>query len=142
LHQIPQRRPARHDRRHRTQTHGLRPRHANRGVCGEGNELGAGGVKESERKDVPAVFDYMLLTERIPATIEDYEKLPEKAPYQLIGGELVMSPSPTPFHQGILDNFVFALGTFVRANNLGRIFVAPLDVRFSDYDVFQPDLIF
>ncbi len=35
-------------------------------------------------------------------TYEDYAQLPEGAPYQLIGGELVMSPSPTSTHQRIL----------------------------------------
>ena len=37
-------------------------------------------------------------------TYKDYEKLPEGAPYQLIGGELVMTPSPIPYHQEILGN--------------------------------------
>ncbi|MFO0794705.1 MAG: hypothetical protein U0586_11670 [Candidatus Brocadiaceae bacterium] len=35
-------------------------------------------------------------------TVEDYNKLPEGAPYQLIGGELVMTPSPIPYHQDII----------------------------------------
>ncbi|MCS7261883.1 MAG: Uma2 family endonuclease, partial [Aquificaceae bacterium] len=31
-------------------------------------------------------------------TAEDYEKLPEGSPYQLIEGELIMSPSPSFEH--------------------------------------------
>ena len=31
-------------------------------------------------------------------TYADYERLPEGAPYQLIGRELVMTPSPVPYH--------------------------------------------
>ncbi len=84
----------------------------------------------------------MPLTEPKLATIEDYELLPEGAPYQLINGELIMSPSPTYFHQTITTNILLTLGNFVKSNDLGRIVSAPLDVRLSDRDVFQPDLVF
>lgn len=40
-------------------------------------------------------------------TYEDYEKLPEGAPYQLIGVELIMTPSPVPYHQIILRRIGF-----------------------------------
>jgi Uma2 family endonuclease len=84
----------------------------------------------------------MPLTEPKQATIEDYERLPEGAPYQLIGGELIMSPSPTPFHQGILANLAFTLRAFSEKNNLGKVFFAPLDIRITDHDVYQPDILF
>jgi Uma2 family endonuclease len=84
----------------------------------------------------------MLLTEKKRSTIEDYERLPEGSPYQLIGGELIMTPSPTPFHQGISQNIELSLGAFVMSKKLGRLFSAPLDIKFSEYDVFQPDIIF
>jgi Uma2 family endonuclease len=84
----------------------------------------------------------MPLTEPKQATIEDYERLPEGAPYQLIGGELIMSPSPTPFHQGILQNLAFALNGFVEKNTLGKVFVAPLDIQLTEQDVYQPDILF
>ena len=84
----------------------------------------------------------MPLTEPKLATIEDYNALPIGAPYQLIGGELIMSPSPTPFHQEISANLYTSLRTFVTSKSLGRVFLAPLDIRLTDYDVFQPDVMF
>lgn len=84
----------------------------------------------------------MLLTATKSATIEDYERLEEGAPYQLIGGELIMSPSPTPFHQRISRNLMRAIDEFVESTKLGWIFDAPLDVYFTDRDIYQPDLIF
>jgi hypothetical protein len=39
-------------------------------------------------------------------TFADYERLPEGAPYQLIGGELLMTPSPIPYHQDIARTLV------------------------------------
>ncbi|MFI5263740.1 MAG: Uma2 family endonuclease [Candidatus Kapaibacterium sp.] len=84
----------------------------------------------------------MPLTEPNLATIEDYNALEEGAPYQLIGGELVMSPSPTLFHQEILANIYSALRAFINKKELGKIYFAPLDVQLSNSDVYQPDILF
>lgn len=53
-----------------------------------------------------------------------------------------MSPSPTVRHQRMLANLLIAMSNFVRAKNLGEVIPAPLDVRLTDYDVYQPDLLF
>ncbi len=76
------------------------------------------------------------------ATARDYERLPEGAPYQLIAGELIMTPSPTPFHQSIVLNLASALNPIIVQRRLGKIFIAPLDVYLSEEDIYQPDLIF
>ncbi|MFZ3091562.1 MAG: Uma2 family endonuclease [Nitrospirota bacterium] len=75
-------------------------------------------------------------------TFEDYERLPEGAPYQLIGGELIMTPSPIPYHQKILGKIFFEMNKFVEEKNLGEVYLAPIDVYFSETDVYQPDIIF
>lgn len=75
-------------------------------------------------------------------TYEQYFSLPEGAPYQLIAGELVMTPSPVPLHQKIVMDLAFMLNSFVKKNNSGQVFVAPLDVRLDNNNVYQPDLLF
>lgn len=75
-------------------------------------------------------------------TVEDYNKLPEGAPYQLIGGELVMTPSPIPYHQDIILKLGSKLLSFIDNSNLGKVYIAPVDVYFSDTEVYQPDVIF
>jgi Uma2 family endonuclease len=75
-------------------------------------------------------------------TYRDYEALPEGAPYQLIDGELIMTPAPTPLHQNIIGTLHIELHNFVKTHGLGKVFLSPIDVRLTDIDVFQPDLIF
>lgn len=75
-------------------------------------------------------------------TYEDYEKLPEGAPYQLIGGELVMTPSPVPYHQIISRRIEFELVKFVEERKLGEVIDAPMDVYLSETETYQPDIIF
>ncbi|GLU55093.1 Uma2 family endonuclease [Dyadobacter frigoris] len=73
----------------------------------------------------------------------DLQKLPDGPPYyELISGNLSMSPSPTYQHQRILREIFFALHKFVNENNLGEVLCAPLDVEFDDMNVYQPDIFF
>ena len=75
-------------------------------------------------------------------TYEDYARLPEGSPYQLIGGDLIMVPAPAPYHQRISRKIEFMLLQHVEKNDLGEVFYSPIDVYFSEEDTFQPDIIF
>ncbi len=76
-------------------------------------------------------------------TYEDYAKLPEGAPYQLIGGELVMTPSPIPYHQRISKRIEFLIYEFAeKKKGLGEVLDAPVDVYFEEKETFQPDILF
>lgn len=75
-------------------------------------------------------------------TYADYCRLPEGSPYQLIGGELVLVPSPSPYHQYISIRLVHCLVSFVTAYNLGVVFHAPIDVCLEETETYQPDIIF
>ena len=83
-----------------------------------------------------------MLSKKKKYTYEDYVKLPEGAPYQLIGGELIMTPAPSPYHQKVLRNLSFALWQYVKEKELGEVFFAPIDVYFDKWNIIQPDIIF
>ena len=84
----------------------------------------------------------MEIEAKVSYTYADYAKLPEGAPYQLIQGELIMSPSPTIFHQIIISNLSFLLQKHVRSRKIGFVLVAPVDVYLSDINTFQPDVVY
>jgi len=77
-------------------------------------------------------------------TYEDYARLPDNGVrYEIIGGELYMSPAPRTKHQIASYELGFAFGLFVKRHKLGRILVAPIDVRLPDLaDPVQPDIVF
>jgi len=83
-----------------------------------------------------------LLQEKKVYTYADYEKLPEGAPYQLIGGCLVKEPAPIPYHQILSSRLEFELMKFVEERDLGQVLNAPTDVYLSDTEVYQPDILF
>jgi Uma2 family endonuclease len=75
-------------------------------------------------------------------TYEDYAKLPEGAPYQLIGGKLVMTPAPIPYHQEVSAKLEFKIYEYIQKNKLGKMYHSPIDVYFEETEVYQPDIIF
>lgn len=76
-------------------------------------------------------------------TAEEYFQLPEGPPwFQLINGELFMSPSPFFFHQDLIARLMGELVPFVRRHRLGKVVTAPSDVQLDSGNVYQPDLYF
>ncbi len=75
-------------------------------------------------------------------TYEDYLNTPEDKRYELIDGDLFMTPAPGELHQRVSILLGSKLFQFTLENSLGRVYVAPFDVVLSDMDVVQPDLLF
>lgn len=61
--------------------------------------------------------------------------------YEIIGGELFVSPAPPVRHQLILVKLVSVIHQFLEERKKGIGLCAPLDVFLSYYDVVQPDLL-
>jgi Uma2 family endonuclease len=61
--------------------------------------------------------------------------------YELVDGELLVNPAPTPIHQRVSRRLQRQLEDYFHARNLGEVFDAPLDVILTPHDVFEPDLL-
>ena len=83
-----------------------------------------------------------LIIEKKKYTYDDYLKTPDDKRYELIEGELYMTPSPITNHQRISGRIEFELRKFVAENDCGEVFDAPYDVYFDDENVVQPDILF
>ena len=81
-------------------------------------------------------------TPAIKFTYADYRNTPNDKRYELLDGDLVMTPAPGTAHQRVLRKLTIQLGLSVERTNVGEVFVAPFDVVLSDTDVVQPDLLF
>lgn len=82
-------------------------------------------------------------TARGALTYEDYCALPDDGRrYEILDGELGVTPAPAPRHQKVVLNLASALDKHVRAHDLGEVYVAPIDVILARTSVVQPDLVF
>ena len=80
---------------------------------------------------------------RIRYDYDDYVRLPDDGRrYEIIDGELFMSPSPSFFHQRLSAELFAALFNFIKEKNLGVVVSAPIDVIFEHWNVVVPDIAF
>lgn len=85
----------------------------------------------------------MSISEQIALTYEDYLTLPQDGKrYEVIEGELYMAPAPTTRHQRAIMRFIRILDQHIRDNDLGELFVSPIDVKLSRTTVIQPDIVY
>src|SRR5271166_4360354 len=76
-------------------------------------------------------------------SFEEFRQLPiDGKRYELVCGEVQVTPAPTTRHQAIVQNLSGNLWPHVIKNHLGEVWTAPLDVRLSEETALQPDLVF
>ena len=74
-------------------------------------------------------------------TWDDYRTWPDDERWEIIDGEAyAMSPSPAARHQMVQTRLVSALDIFFRGKPC-RAISAPMDVKLSDVDIVQPDVL-
>lgn len=79
----------------------------------------------------------------VKLTYEDYVQFPEDGKrHELIDGEHYVTPTPVRKHQAVAGNLFGLIWSYLQQRPIGRVFPAPFDVIFSDYDVVEPDLLY
>lgn len=75
-------------------------------------------------------------------TYADWLAFPnESHRYEVIDGDLFVTPPPAIVHQRVSREIEFALLTFLRENGRGEVFDAPVGVKLDDSNVLEPDLV-
>lgn len=76
-------------------------------------------------------------------TYEDYCQIPEdRNRHEIVDGVHVVSPAPTLNHQDLAGEIYYRLRRFLDDHDLGRAWIAPVDVLLGPHDVLQPDVLF
>ncbi|HLH26037.1 MAG TPA: Uma2 family endonuclease [Chloroflexota bacterium] len=70
------------------------------------------------------------------------EKLDDHNRYEIIDGDLQVTPAPAPEHQWVSGHFYRLVSTHVWDHGLGMLFAAPLDVIFTNFSVVEPDIVY
>lgn len=85
---------------------------------------------------MPASLDRYYTRDEVLAFPDDGNR------YELVYGELLVSPSPALPHQRVLRRLLMALCPFVDRNALGEVLFSPADISWGRRDdiLVQPDL--
>ncbi len=79
----------------------------------------------------------------IRLTYDDYCLLPDDGKrYEIIDGELFVTPSPRRSHQKVVTRLTSYLNEFAERTGCGEVYVARFDVVFSLFDVVEPDILY
>ena len=79
----------------------------------------------------------------VKLTYDDFVLFPDDGKrHELIDGEHYVTPSPNTRHQQVSGKLHLLIGSWLETHPIGRIFYAPYDVVFSDFDVVEPDLVY
>jgi Uma2 family endonuclease len=74
-------------------------------------------------------------------TVEDLAAMPDDGQrYEVIDGELLVTPSPSLRHQRAITRLFLLLASYVDSHRVGELVMAPADVTFSRRRGVQPDL--
>jgi len=80
---------------------------------------------------------------RVKLTYDDFLLFPDDGQrHELIDGEHHVTPSPNIRHQLILGNLHFLIRGWLEHSKAGVVFMAPLDVVFTRFDVVEPDVLY
>lgn len=76
-------------------------------------------------------------------TYAEFARLPDDGNrYEVIAGELYVTPSPGKIHQRVSMRLGTAFENFCAEYGVGVVYDVPFDVIFGDGDYMQPDLLF
>ncbi len=85
----------------------------------------------------------MMCALQRPLTYEDLLDAPDDGKRrEIVGGELIVNPAPTPDHQRALRSFFRELDAYIVREACGEAFFAPIDVLLNRFNIVQPDLAF
>jgi len=81
--------------------------------------------------------------EALKLTHDDYLALPDDGRrYEILDGELYVSPTPFIRHQLVSQNLFRILDRHVLENRLGQLFIVPVTVVLARTTIPVPDLVF
>jgi Uma2 family endonuclease len=61
--------------------------------------------------------------------------------YELVRGDLYVTPSPSPVHQRVSKRLQRLLEDYFEERSIGEVFDAPIDLILTNQDVFVPDIL-
>ena len=76
-------------------------------------------------------------------TAADVASMPDDGlRYEVVRGELLVTPAPVPLHQGIVTRLLLRLGSYLEAHGLAdQLRTSPADITLGPDTLVQPDLL-
>jgi Uma2 family endonuclease len=87
---------------------------------------------------MPAVHRHRWTVDEVDQLIDAREGLVPR--YELVQGELLVTPAPSPRHQRLVFQLALLLQRFLSAHRLGEVFLGPCELKLETGERYEPDL--
>src|SRR4029078_1796501 len=79
----------------------------------------------------------------VKLTYDDFVLFPDDGlRHELIDGEHYVTPTPNTKHQDTVVRLAVRISNWNEEHRAGKVFVAPFDVVFTEFDVVEPDVLY
>lgn len=83
---------------------------------------------------MPLALDRIYTADEVRALPDDGNR------YELVWGELLVTPPPRPLHQLVVERLGAALSAYCDRERIGKSWHTPADISWSDDTLVQPDV--
>jgi Uma2 family endonuclease len=87
---------------------------------------------------MPVVRPRRWTTEEVRLLIDERDGLSPR--YELVDGELLVTPAPTHRHQRLILRLALRLQPYLTRHAIGEVFLGPAELRLSSREIYEPDL--
>jgi Uma2 family endonuclease len=94
-----------------------------------------------EKLSVVTPADWVPGPEQGKWTYREYAALGDEQRYEIVHGVLLMTPSPSDWHQRVTGRIFYYLTASIDLPGRGQVYQAPFDVFLGISDVVQPDVL-
>jgi Uma2 family endonuclease len=105
--------------------------------CGDGHEHLAPFEPAEQIMGMPAAADRRWTAAEVRALMDESRSAPR---YELVDGQLLVTPSPRPVHQWTVQLLYRLLDDYTSRLDLGWVLASPADLELEPESIVQPDL--
>jgi Uma2 family endonuclease len=95
-------------------------------------------IRAEQIMSMPDVRRHRWTSAEVEQLVDAREGLTPR--YELVQGELLVTPAPTRRHQRLVFHLALRLQRYLTAHGLGEVFLGPGELRLAEDERYEPDL--
>jgi Uma2 family endonuclease len=96
------------------------------------------GIRAEQIMSMPVLRSDRWTIEEVEQLIDERHGLTPR--YELVGGELLVTPAPSARHQRIIFELALRLQRYLTTHGLGEVFLGPSELKLVTGERYEPDL--
>ena len=96
------------------------------------------GIRAEQIMSMPVLRPDRWTIEEVERLIDERQGLTPR--YELVDGELLVTPAPSARHQRVIFELALRLQRYLTTHGIGEVFLGPSELRLATGERYEPDL--